>query len=444
MHFDLVIKNGTLVSDTGTYKAGIAVKDGKIIFTGEIDSSSGADEIFDAQGLYVLPGLIDAHVHFRDPGLTEKEDFETGSAAAAAGGITCIADMPNVLPVTSTVERFNEKIKIAKEKSYIDFALFSLLTNDNKDEMDALKKAGAIGYKVFLGTSTGDISCPDEEILLMQMRKSAALGMRIGFHAEDSVINAASILDCKKNPDAYPARTLSNARPVSSEVSAIKKIFRLVKDSRAKIHIHHVTSRDGIRLIKQIKEDGIDISCETCPHYLLLNTDKDIVKVYPPIRDEYHRKGLWEALDQGVIDMLASDHAPHTVSEKEKGLWEEPGGITGVETIARLMLNEVNKGSLSLNAFVRLMSARPAKIWGMYPRKGSLIPGADADISIIDMNKKEIIKKENLHSKNKTCVYDNYEVQGCPSAVIVRGKFVMRYGELTGKRGEGVLISPVS
>jgi dihydroorotase len=444
MHFDLIIKNGILATDIETFKAGIAVKDGKIVFTGEIDSTFSADEIFDAWGLYVLPGLIDAHVHFRDPGLTEKEDFETGSASAAMGGITCIADMPNVIPVTSTVKRFNEKIKTAKQKTYIDFALFSLLTNDNTGEMEELQKAGALGYKVFMGMSTGDIACPDEKILLEQMKKSAAMGMRMGFHAEDSAINEVSILECKKNPDTSPAKTLSEARPVSSEVSAIKKISRFVKDSGTKIHIHHVTSRDGIRLIKQIKEEGVDISCETCPHYLLLNTDNDAVKVYPPIRNEYHRTGLWEALSEGVIDMLASDHAPHLASEKSKNIWDSPGGITGVETITRLMLNEVNKGRLSLNALVRLMSAQPAKIWGIYPRKGNLLPGADADITLVDMNKREIIKKENLHSKNKICIYDNYEIQGCPEAVIVRGKFVMRYGELTGKRGDGELIIPVS
>jgi dihydroorotase len=198
LHYDLIIKNGNLVTPNETVKEDIFTGNGKIIKTGFLEQSDSADCIYDASDKFILPGIIDAHVHFRDPGLTEKEDFESGSIAAAFGGITTIADMPNVIPVTSTVERFNEKLKIAKEKSYIDFALFALLTDDNLDEMENLKDAGAVGFKVFFGTSTGDIAAPTIPVLIRQMEKSVKLNSRIGFHCETSEINQFYTDLCKK------------------------------------------------------------------------------------------------------------------------------------------------------------------------------------------------------------------------------------------------------
>jgi dihydroorotase len=431
MQYDLIIKNGTLVTSDKSFCADIAVKEGKIAFVGNIPSIDDADDIFDAKGLHILPGIIDAHVHFRDPGLTEKEDFESASIAAAFGGITTAVDMPNVIPVTSTAERLKQKIRIAQEKSCIDFAFFALLSND----INALQREGVIGFKVFLGTSTGDIACPDEDTLLEQMKKSAAFGLRIGFHAEDSGINAAAkahYINKRELPDAV---LLSLARPVESEVSAVKKVIRYAQITKAPVHVHHVTSAPVVELIAGAKKQGLNITCETCPHYLLLDTDNnEAVKVYPPIRDAAHRLALWDAVKGGVIDMIASDHAPHEAEEKQKSIWNAPGGITGVETMVRLMLNEVNKGRITLTDFVRLASTAPAKIWGMDKSAGS-----DADFTIVDIQKKDVIKTDNLHSKSKTCVYAGIETQGLPVATLVRGKFIVKDGKLTGKKGTGRL-----
>jgi dihydroorotase len=440
MRYDLILKNGTLVTPAESFKGDVAVSNGKIELTGKLDALDTADDVYDAEGKFILPGIIDAHVHFRDPGLTEKEDFESGSMAAAFGGITLIADMPNVLPVTSTVERFNEKARIAKEKSFVDFALFALLAQDS--DVDGLKKAGALAFKVFLGTSTGDIAAPGDGVLFEKLCECASAGMIIGFHAENSEINSHFTSICKKRNDAPAGQLLADARPVVSEVMAIQKALCYAQYTGTKIHIHHVTSVDGARLIEEARFKGLHVSAETCPHYLLLDANHGAYKVYPPVRDVINRKGLWDALGNGIIDMVASDHAPHAAHEKEMPIWEAPAGLRGVETFVPLFLNEVNKGRLSINDFVRLASESPAKIWGLYPQKGNLLPGADGDFTIVDMNIKARIDKNRLHSKNKTCAYDGMEVQGEPVATIVRGRFVMRDGLLTGDKGYGVLVSP--
>ena len=440
MLYDLILKNGTIVTSNKTLKADIAVKDGKIVLVGELENTDTADEIYDAEGKHILPGIIDAHVHFRDPGLTEKEDFESGSRAAAFGGITFVADMPNVSPVTSTVELFKEKAQAAGEKSFIDFGLFALLNNNNTDGIEGLIKAGALGFKVFLGTSTGNIAAPSAGILFEQMTKCARLGIRIGFHAESSELNSHFTSLCISTSGRSESLLLADSRPVISEVLAIQTAICYAQYTGAEIHIHHVTSRDGAALALEAKQKGVKVTAETCPHYLLLDTTMDAHKVYPPIRDKDHRMGLWEALGQGTIDMIASDHAPHCAHEKKLPLWEAPAGLCGVETLVPLMLNEVNKGLLTLNDFVRLASETPAKIWGIYPQKGSLKTGTDADFTIIDINKKSIISLDNLHSKSGTSPYNGMEVQGLPQATIVRGRFVMKDGCLTGEKGFGSFI----
>ncbi|MDR3020103.1 MAG: dihydroorotase family protein [Treponema sp.] len=440
MPYDLILKNGTLVTHEKTFKADIALKDGKIARIGDCGAASKA--VYDAEGLFILPGIIDAHTHFRDPGLTQKEDFETGSAAAAMGGITMIADMPNTIPPTSTARRFTDKVKIAKEKSFIDFALFALLTNENLNEMDEFKNAHPLGFKIFLGTSTGDIAAPDPETIIRQLEKSKKFGMRTGFHAETSEINEKSTNICKEKNPVPSGLSLSQARPVMSEALAIQNAISYAQSANAKIHIHHVTSIEGLRLIEKAKQDGLDITAEICPHYLLLDADSGAHKVYPPIRGGENRKLLWEALQNKKFDMIASDHAPHTAAEKSLPLWDAPAGLCGVETLVPLMLTEVNRGNLSLNDFVLLASYNPAKIWGIAGKKGSLLAGWDADFTVVDMNKKGKIDADKLHSKSKTSPYDGMEVQGMPVATIVRGEFIMKDGKLTGKKGYGILVSP--
>jgi len=472
LHYDLILRNGIIVTPLKSEVGNVAIKNGKIIKTGILPNNDTADEIYNAEGKHILPGIIDAHVHFRDPGLTEKEDFETGSIAAAFGGVTTVADMPNVIPVTSTAQRLKEKILIAKEKSYIDFALFALLTNDNLDEMEELRKTGALGFKVFFGTSTGDIAAPSPDILIQQMERSVKLDMRIGFHCETSQINSYCTAVCRKKiftteaccpadslevhgvfvrKSSFPpcnslssvvnSYLLSQARPVISEAAAIQTVILYAEQTKAKIHIHHITSKEGLLLAVEAK-NKINISTETCPHYLLFDDTQNCHKVYPPIRGMKHNNALWQGIKNSEIDIIASDHAPHTIAEKSLPLWDAPSGLCGVETLVPLMVNEVNKGRISLNDFVRLASEGPAKIWGLYPQKGNLQDGADADITIVDMKMRKKITASELHSKSKTTPYEGMEVQGIPIATIVRGSFVMKDGKLTGCKGYGLLVTP--
>jgi len=442
LHYDLILKDGALVTPLKTFKGDIAVQNGKIIKTGKLHKKDTADEIYDAKGKHILPGIIDAHVHFRDPGLTEKEDYETGSMAAAFGGVTTVADMPNTVPPTATAAEFNKKVKTAKEKSYVDFALFALLTNNNLRDMEGFKNSGALGFKVFFGTSTGDIAAPSTPILIQQMEKSAGLGMRIGFHCETSDLNSCFTEIWKKKNELNEGFLLSKARPVISETLAIRTVIFYADYTKANIHIHHITSNKSALLVEQAKKRNINITAETCPHYLLFDGEKCVHKVYPPIRGMEHGKAIWKALKKGVIDIIASDHAPHTPAQKALPLWTAPAGLCGVETLVPLMLNEVNKGRLKLNDFVRIASEAPAKIWGIYPQKGNLQPGADADFTIVDMKMKKVITASEIHSKSKTTPYEGMEVQGYPVATIVRGKFVVKDGQLTGVKGQGDFIRP--
>jgi dihydroorotase len=425
--------------------ADLGIRDGKIAaVAGEIDSSGGA-EIYDASGRYILPGLIDAHVHFRDPGLTYKEDFATGSAAAAYGGITLAADMPNTVPPTAGAGEFREKARIAGEKSYTDFALFALLTQDNAGEMEALMREGALGFKVFLGASVGNIAAPGAGTLYGQMKQ--ARGLRIAFHAEDNDLNEHFTRLCREAaPD--PA-LLPRARPDISEAEAVARVLRFSEYTGAEVHICHVSAKRSLALIREAKRRGAAVSAETCPQYLFLDDSAyprlgTRMKVNPPVRSAADREALWEGIADGTIDLIASDHAPHTAEEKDRPLWEAAPGIIGVETSAPLMLTAVNRGLLSLNDYARLASAAPARLWGLYPQKGSFAVNTDADLTIVDMNRAGVIRNGALHSKHGTSPYDGFETVGAPAAALVRGNFIMKDGVLTGKPGFGRLVSPAA
>jgi dihydroorotase len=358
-----------------------------------------------------------------------------------------VADMPNVLPITADVKVFSEKVNIISEKSYIDFGLFSLLTDSNADGMEALQTAGTLGFKIYLGTSVGDIAAPGEGVMFEQMKKIAKFNTRIGFHAENNALNDYFTEKYRQEPYRNEPDVYFRTRPDISEADAISRAISFSEYTGAKIHIYHVSAKISVDRIRAAKKRGIPISAETCPHYLLLDS-RDYrrlggrMKMFPPVRTAEDQSALWAGIAEGVIDMIATDHAPHTAEEKEKDIWEAAAGVTGVETSVRLMLNEVNKGRFSLNDYVRLACEAPARIWHIFPQKGSFQIGSDGDFTIVDMNKEGRISNDSLHSKNKTGIYDGMETRGMPVATIVRGRFVMKDGELTGARGFGRLIKP--
>jgi dihydroorotase (multifunctional complex type) len=445
MKYDLVIKGGRLVDPQGggDTEGDLGIRDGKIAaLQTEIESSRG-EEVYDARGRYILPGLIDIHVHFRDPGLTGKEDFASGSAAAACGGITLAADMPNTLPPTAGTAELREKARIAGEKSYTDFSIFALLTGGKG--VEGLVREGALGFKVFLGSSVGDIPPPGAGPLLEGMRAAAAAGRRIAFHAEDNELNEHFTRLCRESGDD-PA-LLPQARPDISEAEAVGRAIRFAGYTGAAVHICHLSAARSLALVREAKARGLPVSAETCPHYLFLDSGDyprlgTRMKVYPPIRSAEDRQALWGGIADGTIDLIASDHAPHTAEEKDRPLWEAPSGVPGVETSAPLMLTAVNRGLLSLSDYARLASFAPARLWGLYPRKGSFALQSDADFTIVDMNRAGVIRAAELHSKHAVSPYDGFETSAAPAAAVLRGKFIMKDGVLTGKRGYGRLVRP--
>ena len=434
MSYDLVIKNGTLATPEATLKANVGVKGGQIaaIASGPLDG----EKVIDAKGLHVLPGLIDGHVHFRDPGLTYKEDFATGSQAAAAGGICTIIDMPNTKPPLSTAEAFREKASLGESKSCVDFGVVAVVVQDNVDRIPELATTGILGYKIFMGETVGAIPAPDDGAMLEAFGLIAKTGLRVGFHAENNQI-MQHLIKRFKAQGRTDALAHLESRPEISEADAIQKVILFAQSTGAKVHIYHMSSRKGMELVATGKGAGVDVTAETGPHYLLLDGPSDMprlkamLKMNPPVRGKEHGAALFKGLLDGSVDMIATDHSPHTLEEKLKeNIWEAIPGFCGVETSVPLMLTQVNAGRLTLNQYVQVASENPARVWGMYPKKGRLAVGSDADFTLVDMKQEGVIRSERLHSRSQVSPFDGYKVKGLPVYTIVRGNVVMQHGEV--------------
>jgi dihydroorotase len=448
MDVDLVIRNGKIVTPQGIYKGDdIAVEKGKIVSIDKQGSFPEAQEFIDAEGNYILPGIIDVHVHYREPGYTYKEDFESGSMAAAAGGVTTVCDMPNNLPFCSTVEAFQEKLEIIKSKAYVDYGLIAAVVGETVEEIPKLAEAGINVFKIFMGSTVGGVPAPDDGGMLRAFQLVAETGLRIGVHAENNPIMDYLTAKLKEAGRTDPLAHVE-ARPPVAEAEAIQRAILFAAETGCKLHIYHLSSKEGARLIKEAKGKGVQVSAETGPHYLLLdcsymNKLGSILKMNPPVRSREHGEALWQGLLDGTVEVIATDHSPHTPEEKIKdNIWEAIPGFPGVETSVSLLLTQVNEGRLSLMTYVKLASENPARLFNFYPRKGTIQIGSDADLTIVDMEKEGVISKEELHSKSKITPFDGWKVKGLPVYTIVRGNVVMKEGEIVGKPN-GELIKPI-
>lgn len=428
---DLVIRNGKLVSPDAVIDASIAIKDGCVLAVGAAEAMPQATETFDASGLHVLPGAIDVHVHFRDPGYPHKEDWESGTAAAAFGGVTTVFDMPNTIPPTGTADILAAKHAIAAAKAHVDFGLYGLLGEDTIDHVPALVDGGVIGFKLYMGNTFGKIPSPSTGATLEAFEVVAATGKRISLHAETN-----SIMERRQKRLMAAGRSDQfahlAARPAVVAVEAVSRAAILAEWTGARIHILHISSAEELRPLREAKARGVDITGETCPHYLLLSTDDytrvpGVIAVNPPVREARNREPLWAALLDGSIDLIATDHAPHTPEEKTRNdIWTVDCGFPGVETQMPLMLNEVNAGRMSICDYVRMSAYNPARIWGLYPRKGVLAPGAEADIAIVDLSRQHTIDDAALQSRSKISPWNGRRIKGLPLHTLVRGRFVMK------------------
>jgi len=443
MNADLVIHNGKVVSPDAVVEASVAVKDGRILAVGAADAMPPAKETLDATGLHVLPGAIDVHVHFRDPGYPHKEDWESGTAAAAFGGVTTVFDMPNTIPPTSTAEILAAKHAIAVAKAHVDFGLYGLLGNDTIDNVPALVEGGVIGFKLYMGNTFGRIPSPDTGATLEAFEVVAETGKRISLHAENNDImerrQKRLMAAGKMDQWAHLA-----ARPNVVAIEAVSRAALLAEWTGARTHVLHISTADELRPLREAKARGVDMTGETCPHYLMLSTDDykrfpGVIAVNPPVREAVNQEPIWRALLDGTIDLIATDHAPHAPKEKTRNdIWTVDCGFPGVETQMPLMLTAVNAGRMSISDYVRMSAFNPARIWGLYPRKGALVPGADADIAIVDLSRAHTIEDAKLQSRSKISPWNGRKVKGLPIHTIVRGRFVMKDRALVaGSKGWG-------
>ncbi|WP_241715725.1 allantoinase AllB [Sulfoacidibacillus ferrooxidans] len=458
--FDLVIQNGLIVTPQLTSRNDIGIVDGKIAAVGKIDRTK-AREIYNADGKYVFPGFIDEHVHSRDPGLTDKEDFAHSTMSAAAGGVTTILEMPNSIPPVKDVESFDLRVRELKSKAYVDYGLWGMVLGDlNQKDLPGLAKAGVVGFKLFWGyglnkktlaliynfSSADDVMMPpDEGEIYDAFRVIEQLKKPLAIHAENSYIITRLTLQERASGHIDYASFL-RSRPPFSEAITIQNGIMLAKATGVHLHIVHVSSSEGLECIKSARAEGLPITGETCPHYLVLS-DEDYsrlngnMKVYPPIREKYHQNKLWEGIQSGVIQTIGSDHAPHEEKEKKGDIWTVPAGACGVQTLVPLMLHAASQGKITLNQVAALLSENPARIWGLYGQKGALSKGSDADITIVDMNVIRKLSNEELFSKNKINPFVGMEIQGAPIASFLRGIQVMEDGKaITGPIGQ--LIKP--
>jgi dihydroorotase len=442
MTADLVIRNGKVVTPDAVIGASIAIRDGRVLAVGANDAMPEASETFDAAGLHILPGAIDVHVHFRDPGYPNKEDFASGTAAAAFGGVTTVFDMPNTIPPTGTAEILAAKQKMAAEKAYVDFGLYGLLGDDTIEHVPALVEGGVIGFKCYMGNTFGKIPSPSTGAMLEAFEVVAETGKRISLHAETNSIMERRQERLTRAGRQDPLAHIAS-RPAVVAIEAVSRAAILAEWTGARIHILHISSAEELRPLREAKARGVDITGETCPHYLMLSADDyhamaGVIRVNPPVREARNQEPLWAALADRTIDMIATDHAPHTPEEKTRNdIWAVDCGFLGVETQMPLMLTEVNNGRMSICDYVRLSSFNPAKIWGLYPHKGAIQPGADADLAIVDLKREHTLADAALQSRSKISPWNGRKIKGLPIHTLVRGRFVMKDRKLTGARGFG-------
>jgi dihydroorotase len=442
---DLVIRGGTVVTPTAMVKMALTVRNGRIAEITSDANAPSAERIIDAGGLHVLPGIIDSHVHFRDPGLTYKEDFASGFAAAAAGGITCIFDMPNNVPPTRDIETLRAKAEVARSKAVVDFGLYGLLSVGSLKEVEGLSTSGVIGFKCYMGETTGRIPPPSDGEMLEQFSEVARLGRRVTVHAENDSIVQYMVQKLRSEGRVYP-RAHFESRPQVVEEEAVGRAMLYARKTSCPLHIAHLSSAGGAELVRRAKNEGIPVTSETAPHYLLLDDTRyaelgSLMKINPSIKSRTDRAALWGAISDGTVDTIASDHSPHTLEEKtSRDIFDAASGFPGLETSVPLMLTQVNLGRLNLQKYVQLTSENPARVWGIYPRKGCIEVGSDADFTIVDLKAKSRVDPTKFYSKARWSPFDGFEVQGQPVYTISRGKVVMERGVVdTQRHGDMVL-----
>ncbi|WP_195277093.1 dihydroorotase [Anaerotruncus rubiinfantis] len=443
---DLLFQNAVVVSSKSSIPADILVRDGKIEALLAPGSGCEAAEVIDVGGRYVMPGCVDGHTHMMDPGYTDREEFTTGTMAAAVGGITTAIDHHRTLPAVYSVEPLLEKITYLLDKSCVDFGLKGGISPENTAELQAMWDAGITGFKTFTCNLHG-VKAMHTAFLMRSFTEVARMDGTVLIHCEDDGI-------CQYEEDTLRAagRTDYHSqwewRSKLAERVAVETVIEIAKETGCRVNIAHVSQPELLRLLHQAREEGYRTYAESCPHYFNL-TVEDLekkgpwVKFTPPMNTAEKVEELWKLFDLGYVTTIGSDHCPYPKEQKlpgEKNIWDAPNGIPGVETSLRLMLNGVSQKKTTLNRIVECMCENPAKLYGVFPKKGHIAVGADADLVLLDMDKEEVISNDRIVSKCKWSPFDGKTVKGAPAAVYLRGKLVAKDGKFVGQVGYGQFV----
>lgn len=443
---DLYLKNATVVTETTEFHGGVVVDGEKIAQVVEGTPDVDALQIIDLGGKILMPGVVDDHVHFNEPGRTHWEGYRTGSMAAAAGGVTTILEMPlNATPPTINRDLLAKKRQVVRDQSIVDYGNWGGLVDNNLEDLAGLDEDGVIGFKAFMSNSGVDFERINDDILYAGLKFVGRAGNLVGVHAENEYVT--NFLGQEMRVAGRMDRAAwYESRPPESELEAIQRACYWAGFAGGNLHIVHITIAEGMRAVANAKERGVRVTSETCPHYLFFDqSDYERIgpaaKCAPPIRSRHDVEDLWDCVLGGLVDTIASDHSPCPWEDKARGMddvWKAWGGISGIQTLLPALLTEgVHKRGLPLPALVRMISANPAHIFGLYPTKGSLQTGADADLVVVDLEKEWTLSPDQLFYKNKHSAYVGYLFKGSVERTFVRGSSVYQAGEIKIQPGYG-------
>jgi dihydroorotase len=419
------------------------VEEGKIFKIGKETNMPNADEKINLARLLVLPGLIDAHVHLRDEGKTYKEDFYSGTAAAAVGGITTVLDMPNNDPVTMSTLTLRNRMDKAEKKILVNVGFFSEFPK-NMNEIKQIVEEGAVAFKLFMAEQVGGLNIDDDSKLLEVFKIVCELNVPLAVHAEDKEMLKKTENELKRAKH-NDIEAFLKAHSEEVEAKAVKRVLKIAKQAGARVHFCHVTTKNALEAVTEAKKSGAQVTCETTPHNLLLSID-DLKRIgtlaitMPPVRSRTHVEALWEGIRSHGVDIIGSDHAPHLLDEKQnESVWNVKVGIPGLETTLPLLLTEIKRGKLSIGDIVRLMAEKPAEIYGLKDR-GVLKAGNRADLTVLDLSRKYKIDASRFKSKAKYSPFDGWPVEGKPVKTFVNGHLLSDDGDIVAKAGSGEVI----
>lgn len=457
---DLWIKNGKVFLEGAFTEAAVGVKDGKIAVIASPDETFDAKEVLDLEGQYLIPGAIDTHMHVRDPGHVERGNFYTETLAAAAGGVTTIMEHPISIPPQYNVEILENRIRRAEEQCVVDFCFYGALGGEYPEEITKLAEDGRIvAYKTFLHAAPNGrveefrgLTTADDGQMLVIMQELAKTDLFCAFHAEDNDLCNYLTQKCKEE-GRLDGRAHAESRPVLAEVQSVERVLRFAGETGAKVEIAHVSTPQAMELIKKARQEGVKVYAETCPHYLFLNEDDlekhgPFAKCNPPVRKQELVDELWSYVNDGTVDYIGSDHSPFLLEEKTRGLQDifaAVSGFPGVDLRLPLMLNAVTQGKITLEKVIELLCVNPAKKFRIFPQKGVIRVGADADFAVFNFDHTTVVDKEKnySHAKDIAVPYDGWKLNCQVSYTILRGRILMKDGVVDeSAKAYGKLVCP--